>query len=220
MYKKFALYVLLACTLFACKKENDVYDPYYNWQSRNAEWFAQAADTARREIAMAKAQYPNGNDWEAHCNWRMYKSLMRSPNVPGALNDSIVCKIIKRGYGDFKPTFTDSVRMHFRGWLMPTEYEEANGSKETSMTVFTQTYYGDFDPRIAAPQLMYVGGTVEGYQLALQNMVEGDDWMVYIPAKLAYNDESSSAIPAYSTLLYRMYVVGVYKSGSGATKWK
>ena len=49
-------------------------------------------------------------------------------------------------------------------------------------------------------------GTVEGFQTALQYMAEGDDWMVYIPAKLAYNEKSSNAIPAYSTLLYHLYI--------------
>jgi len=199
------LCILQSVVLVGCKEKDDTYSPYYNWQARNAVWFEQAADTARRAIAEAKTEY--GDSWESHCEWRMYKSLMRSADTSGALSDSIVCKIVAKGSGTVCPTATDSVSIHFRGWLMPTEYVVDNsGTKEPSMEVFTQTYYGSFNPLIAAPQQMYVGGTVEGFQTALQYMVEGDDWMVYIPAKLAYNENGSGVIPAYSTLLYRMYV--------------
>ncbi len=199
------LCILQSAVLAGCKEKDDTYSPYYNWQVRNTVWFEQAADTARRAIAEAKTEY--GDLWESHCEWRMYKSLMRSADIPGALPDSIVCKIIATGSGTVSPAATDSVSIHFRGWLMPTEYiVDNNGTKEPSMEVFTQTYYGSFNPLIAAPQQMYVGGTVEGFQTALQYMVEGDDWMVYIPAKLAYNENGSGVIPAHSTLLYRMYV--------------
>ncbi len=199
------LCILQSVTLVGCKEEDDTYSPYYDWQARNVAWFEQAADTARRAIAKAKADY--GDQWEKHCEWRMFKSLMRSADMPGVTQDSIVCKITVKGTGTVSPAFTDSVSIHFRGWLMPTEYVvDDSGNKELSMEVFTQTYYGDFNPLIAAPQQMYVGGTVEGFQTALQNMVAGDDWMVYIPAKLAYNENGSSTIPSYSTLLYRMYV--------------
>lgn len=199
-----AFIALLALTATGCKESDNTYDPYTNWQARNAVWFAQAADTARTEIAKAKALY--GSQWEGHCKWRMYKSLLRSQDLPGASDDSIVCKIMEKGRGTVCPASTDSVTLHFRGWLMPAQYETAEGGTETYMKVFTQTYFGDFDPLIAAPQQMYVGGTVEGFQTALQYMAEGDDWMVYIPAKLAYNEKSSNAIPAYSTLLYHLYI--------------
>ena len=51
-------------------------------------------------------------------------------------------------------------------------------------------------------------------------MVKDDDWMVYIPCDLAYGAESSSSIPAYSTLLFRIHLMGVYESGSGVPEWK
>ena len=49
----------------------------------------------------------------------------------------------------------------------------------------------------------------EGFGTALQYMVPGDDWMVYIPSELAYGSTASSAIPAYSTLLFRIHMVGI-----------
>ena len=88
------------------------------------------------------------------------------------------------------------------------------------MTVFSQTYYGDFDPATAAPLAMPVISTVEGFQTALQYMVKGDDWLVYIPHELAYKETASDAIPAYSTLLFHIRVERVHKSGTDMPGWR
>ena len=89
-----------------------------------------------------------------------------------------------------------------------------------NMTVFSQTYYGDFDKTTAAPIAMPVLSTVEGFMTAVQYMVKGDDWLVYIPQQLAYKDLASDAIPAYSTLLYHLRIELVHKSGTGMSEWR
>jgi len=211
-------------SLTSCKETDETFDPYYNWKSRNAAWFEQAADSARTAIAAAKAQskatYGTSDKWEEFTNWRMFRSLMRAQDVQGPTTDSIVCKILTAGTGTYSATFNDTVRLHYRLWTMPTEYEQTDGHRETKMAVASQTFYGNFDSRTAAPVDMPVNGTVEGFQIALQYMVEGDDWMIYIPQQLAYKKEESEAIPAYSTLLYRVIVAGVYEGGSGIPAWK
>lgn len=214
LYNKLALCGLVALGLHSCNDDSDAAnDIVKNWHVRNTLWFTEAVDSAKTAIKEAKSQY--GEEWEDKCQWRLYRSLMYSPDYVGAYDDNIVCKIIRKGNGTFCPTSTDSVSIHFRGWLMPATYGTAN--YDGKMTTFTQTYYGDFNPATSTPQLMSVGATVEGFQLALQNMVEGDEWDVYIPAKMAYKENASSVIPAYSTLLYRIYMVGAYESGSGTT---
>lgn len=216
----FVVAVLLgtACLLTSCEETSDEWNPYYNWQARNVLWFNTVADSARAAITQAKAQY--GDDWEQHCVWRMYKTLQRSADEQGPLTDSICCRILTRGDGTFSPAYTDSVRLSFRGWIMPTEYMNENNQLESRMSVFTQTYYGEYNPATASPQTGAVAAFTEGFGTALQYMVKGDDWMVYIPSELAYGAESSSAIPAYSTLLFRIHMMGAYESGSGIPEWK
>ena len=89
--KKGLLYLAVVlfslCTLGACKEEDGTYDAYANWSARNAEYFSQIAAEARDSIAQAKKLY--GNQWEAYCNWRMFKSTTKSQNILGALTDSI-----------------------------------------------------------------------------------------------------------------------------------
>jgi FKBP-type peptidyl-prolyl cis-trans isomerase FklB len=67
---------------------------------------------------------------------------------------------------------------------------------------------------------MPVIGTVEGFMTAIQYMVKGDDWDVYIPQQLAYKETASDAVPAYSTLLYRLRIELVHKSGTGMPGWR
>ena len=199
---------LVGLVLVSCSEESSEWNPYYSWESRNAKWFEQVADSARKAISTAKSQY--GENWEAHCQWRMFKSLQRSADIPGATTDSIVCKIVKSGEGTQEINYTDQVLLHYRGWLMPSEYTTAdNVSKETKSVVFSQSYYGDFNPATASPMQMKVGGGIEGFQTALQNMVEGDKWYVYIPQQLAYKDEAHDVVPAYSTLLFLIEVVEI-----------
>ena len=58
----------MACLLTSCEETTNEWDPYYNWQVRNIQWFATVADSARTAISQAKAQY--GDEWEKHCEDR------------------------------------------------------------------------------------------------------------------------------------------------------
>ena len=207
---------LAVVLLASCKDSDETYDPYYDWQERNAAWFAEMYDMAQQAISSAKADYPAGNEWEDHCDWRVFKTLLKSQDVQGVTTDYIVCHINERGDGDWSPAYTDSVRLYYRGWIMDENYPES----KTNLSVFSQTYYGDFDETTAAPLAMPVISTVEGFQTAIQYMVKGDDWDVYIPQQLAYGATSSDVIPAYSTLLFRLRVELVHKSGTGMPGWR
>ena len=215
----YRLIIFLVCPLLflaSCKDSDETYDPKHDWQERNAQWFAEVYDAAQASIAQAKAQYPNGNEWEDHCDWRVYKTLMKSQDTQGASTDYIVCKINERGDGEWSAAYTDSVRLYYRGWIMDDNYP----ASKNNLTVFSQTYYGEFNKATTAPIAMPVLTTVEGFMTAIQYMVKGDDWMVYVPQQLAYKSEASDAIPAYSTLLYHVRIELVHKSGEGMSEWR
>lgn len=216
---KIMMSLLVACTFVACNESDSSWDPYHDWKARNQQWFEQVADTARQAISAAKAKY--GKDWEQHCDWRMYKTLKKAQDVnTGKLADSICVKIIDPGTGTLLANYNDTVRLSFRGWLMETQYDNGDGKLLNESYVFTQTYYGDYDPQTAAPSTSVVSAMIEGFQTALQYMPEGADWYVYIPQELGYGKKAESAIPSYSTLLFRINMTGIYPVGTAVPSWK
>lgn len=216
-------FLFLLC-LFSCLNVEYNYDPYDDWQNKNSQWFSTVADSARTAINEAKKQW--GDDWENHCEWRMYKRWDQSQEYnTGRTDDSICVRINHRGIGSESPTWSDTIRFSYRGWLMPTTYEVYNADNElvdsVMQEVFDQTYYGVFDQATAAPVLSGVSASfVVGFSTALQYMVEGDDWDVYIPERLAYGENKRDAVPAYSTLLFRINLAAVYPCNTGVPVWK
>ncbi len=208
-------WIICLMVFSSCSKDSEAYDPYHDWQTRNEEWFAMVADSARTAISMAKEQY--GATWEDHCQWRMFKTLtMDQDRQSGNISDSICVFILNRGTGHVSPAFTDSIRVNFRATIMPTVDEYGN----TINTVFAQTYYGQFDPTKALPAKYAVGSMVTGISTAVQYMVVGDDWIVYVPADLGYGATATTTIPAYSTLRYRINLANIYSTGKTVPDWQ
>lgn len=214
------LYILFVAVLglASCSETDNTYDPYENWQSRNAKWFEDTVQVARLAIAQAKSEH--GEAWEDHCQWRMYKSLLKTSSSSGPVTDSICVRIIERGAdiaAKGSPAYNDTVHVNYRGWLMPTYNYIGTGTEMGIVQdMFDTSYYGDFNPATAAPTLMGMRNLIEGFSTAMQYMVEGDDWMVFIPYNLAYGSAGSGKIPGYSTLQFRVSLVRWYESGSGA----
>lgn len=215
--------VVCALSLTSCTESDGAWDPYVNWQSRNAIWFEQISDSARTAIAQAKAQY--GNDWEEHCEWRRFKSLQKAAGYDSKLStDSICVHIIKKGTreGDdaISPMYSDTVRASYRAFLMPTQYEAADGGLYEEARIVDQSYYGAFNPSTAAPSPMPVKAVIDGFSTALQYMVPGDEWYVYIPQEMAYGAAGKGDTPGYSTLRFHLYLSNVYRAGTGVPEWK
>jgi len=221
---KLILLVFGALAFFvSCADDSTEYDPYTNWQERNESWFRSVRDSATTAIAQAKAVY--GDAWESHCQWRAYKRLDQSQDYnSGRMDDSIYVRVDTRGTGSYSPLWSDTVRICYRGWMMPTTYRLYNQDNvlvdSLQQFVFDQSYYGTFDTGTAAPHLSALTGYIVGFYTALQYMVEGDSWFVYIPPRLAYGSTEQGSLPAYSTLMFHIYLAAVYPNNSGVPDWK
>ena len=75
--------------------------------------------------------------------------------------------------------------------------------------MFDQSYKGALNPAINVPTQFNVGGVIVGWSTALQHMVIGDIWRVYIPADFAYGSSKQSNIPAYSALVFDINLVKI-----------
>lgn len=214
-------YVWYLCCLFlsvfafvACDENEATFDKYESWQQRNKVYFEQVADTARRAIAAAKAEY--GDQWEQYCDWRMYQAYTKP--VTTKLTDSICVKVLETGTSKGCPLYTDTVRVHYRGTLMPTK-DIINGKDTVVQDVFDYSFVPPLDLNLAFPKLFGVSGTIAGFGTALQYMHCGDRWMVYIPETLGYGSTAQNKIPAYSTIMFDVTLVDYFYPGEGIPDW-
>jgi FKBP-type peptidyl-prolyl cis-trans isomerase FklB len=93
--------------------------------------------------------------------------------------------------GGRSPTANDSATVHYVGML-------------TNGTVF------DSSVQRGAPATFGVSQVIPGWTEALQLMKPGDQWVLYIPARLGYGSQGAGAnIPPNSDLIFKVALISV-----------
>ena len=170
----------------------DTAEEYANWQARNDVFFASLEDSLNR----------GGNVW------KKIKTFTKDPSTAGVNTDYIYAKVLETGDGTTSPLYSDSVRVSYRGRLIPSvTYPQGY--------VFDQTYVGSYSIRTTGVSDGVVSGFVQGFSTALQAMHKGDRWRIYVPYTLGYDSETKTGIPAYSVLIFDLTLID-YISGSGS----
>merc|ERR1712072_785111 len=100
-------------------------------------------------------------------------------------------KVLRKGDGAFHPTADSSCECHYEGTLIDgTEFDSS---------------YKRGSPTSFAPNQV-----IKGWTEAMQLMVEGDKWEMYIPSDLAYGESGSPPkIPGGSALVFRMEILKI-----------
>ncbi len=131
---------------------------------------------------MAKQEYIEKNR-----QWLQGKSL--EPGVR-ALDKGIFYKVIAKGKPDApKPSRNSVVVVHYTGTTI-------NGKKFDSS-------------RGGTAPAMRLRDLIQGWIIALQQMHVGDRWEIYLPAEMGYGRLSQPGIPAGSTLIFDIELLGV-----------
>ncbi len=197
MKKSFLTFLLVALLaplcLTSCSEDDNEVEEFPNWRQTNEEQLAALYERAQGVT--------DGS-------WKVIKNYTLEDAVPGSAANSIVVEVLQAGTGSGSPMFSDSVKINYRGRLLPsTSYPDGY--------VFDESYTGDYNPATANPVTMYVGELVDGFATALQNMRIGDHWRVYMPYQLGYGvNGTSSGIPGYSTLVFDIALVAYYRAGT------
>lgn len=117
--------------------------------------------------------------------------LESNKNKPGVivLPSGLQYEIITEGSGA-KPTATQTVTCHYHGTL-------------TNGTVF------DSSVKRGAPASFPLNRVISGWTEALQLMPIGSKWRLFLPPQLAYGSMQVGAIPANSTLIFEVELLGI-----------
>jgi FKBP-type peptidyl-prolyl cis-trans isomerase len=128
-------------------------------------------------------------DWR-DANIEAYKKITKDPSFKELKTETgpsgVFYKVLKNGEGTEHPIQTSSVKVLYKG-----------------------LYYDGtvFDPGTSGndvPMEMATDGVVRGFGFALQNMVVGDKWEIWIPYYLGYG-ASGKIDPYYGTVLLKGY---------------
>ncbi|MDR1880435.1 MAG: FKBP-type peptidyl-prolyl cis-trans isomerase [Tannerellaceae bacterium] len=113
---------------------------------------------------------------------------------------SIFYKVLTKGEGTEQIYYTDKVKVYYTGTFIDG-------------TVFDQS-----EPPYNAPAQFSVSATADGFGTALQHMVVGDRWEIWVPYELGYGSSGQKdatgsyyVIPPYSTLKFEVEVVEIVK---------
>ena len=189
----FVVAVLVAAT--ACSKSED--DSAERWRTANDAAFA----AIKRDAAYTE---------------------IKSPGHEG----SIYYKELKKGTGTKPILFTSAVSLYARGRFV-ADYPDNKYIRQG--TVFQSWQEADgvpFTTLVSSVGVLPKGFSAytltKGVRVALQYMHEGDRWEVWVPYTLGLGEDEGSVfrsvmpsatatkIPAYSTLVFEIEVVGVH----------
>jgi FKBP-type peptidyl-prolyl cis-trans isomerase FklB len=175
------------CSLItvSCSEDDSSEDEFANWEERNS--------------AMT-------DQWAANSSLRKIRVFTQDDTSAGKNSDYIYVQVLEAGEGIESPLYTDTVRMAYRGRLIPTK-NYANGY------VFDETYLGDFSWHTAGMATMASNTLVTGFATALMNMHKGDHWLVYIPYQLGYNTSSQGSVTAYSNMVFDIALLDYWHPG-------
>ena len=110
----------------------------------------------------------------------LYLDEIASEEGAQALSCGILYKVLQAGTGKVSPSQESVVSVHYKGTLI-------NGRE------FDNSWKRDCP---------------EAFRLN-QEMRVGDRWMIYIPYNLGYGNRTSGPIPAFSTLIFEVELLGI-----------
>jgi len=137
----------------------------------------------------------NSSEWQV-ANESAFNTIALNPEyiavtTPGAAG-KVYVKKLKNGSGTERPLYTSTVKIYYKG----SYYDGSVFEQPPDGVAITST----------------TNGFVVGFAIALQNMVVGDKWEVWIPWDLGYGSYTSGSIPAYSTLVFEIELVEIVQN--------
>merc|ERR1712003_613901 len=112
-------------------------------------------------------------------------------------------KVLREGTGEDHPTVDSPCECHYAG-TTPSLTPDAVDKEESEWSEFDSSY------KRGSPTSFAPNQVIKGWTEAMQLMVEGDKWEMYIPSELGYGDGGSGAkIKGGDVLIFRMEILKI-----------
>lgn len=215
--------LLFVSLLFvSCSDDDDEANEWENWQTKNDTYWSDLYTQTQQRIAAGDTT------WKIIPSWTLVDQHPSdgSSTINLAPTDYIIVHVEESGRGTASPMYTDSVRIHYLGRMIPSPTYTAGLIFDASYD-YTQGY----NLATMRPYDGRTGSFIKGFTTALLNMHKGDRWMVYIPYQLAYgtttpgststttktgsysSTSTSSTIQPCSNLIFDITLVDFFKPG-------
>ncbi len=195
-YLKNIWYVLILFPILgivsSCSEDSETEEEFANWKERN-------------EAVV--------NTWASNSALKKIKCYTKDQTTAGTNLDYIYVEELEAGAGEGTPLYTDTLRVAYRGRLIPSKsYEKGY--------IIDESFMGNFSWSTASTTDFTVAGLVDGFATAVMKMKKGDYWRVHIPYPLAYNTSSTSTRPAYSNLIFEIAMFDYWSPGERRPDFK
>ena len=189
----------MACV--SCSEEDNTVDEWADWQKKNDSYWNSLYSETQQRIS-------SGDN-----SWRVLTVWSKDEKYELKTTDRIIVHVLNEGKGTEQPLYTDTVRVHYVGWLIPSA-SYAGGYQ------FDKSYSDDsFDTETSIPAKGALSGFTDGFATALLNMHQGDHWRIYVPYTLGYGANVHGSIPAYSTLIFEVTLASFWHPGTRVPEW-
>ena len=124
--------------------------------------------------------------------------LDKNARVAGVITtpSGLQYRILRSGpTGGLRPKPADEVKVNYEGKLLDGQVIDSSYQR-------------------GAPAVLTVRDLVPGWREALQLMRPGDEWLIYLPAKLGYGDNEAGPIPPGSVLVFKLNLIAVSPDAS------
>jgi peptidylprolyl isomerase/FKBP-type peptidyl-prolyl cis-trans isomerase FklB len=98
-----------------------------------------------------------------------------------------------------RPKPQDEIKIHYEGRLIDGKVFDSSLER-------------------GVPASFVLGNLIPGWVEALQLMRPGDEWEIYVPAKLGYGEHEAGDIPPNSTLIFKIQLLGVLPDEASVQK--
>ena len=177
--------VVGAMCFAACSETNSTVEEFPEWQSKNDTYWTNLYNATKAKVDAGDTS------WKLILNYSKEKQANTATSaVTYKPEDYIIVHVKETGTGAATPLYTDSVRVHYQGRLLPS-------TTYTSGLIFDTSWGGEkFNEHTARAAHMLVS------------------WTVYMPYQLAYRGSEAGLVPAYSNLIFDLRLVEIAHPGT------